>query len=952
MDFRLLGGVEAFTGSRPVDLGHARQRCVLVALLVQVDRPVQVARLIGQVWGEHPPQRARDTLYGYMSRLRRLLTESESESGSGSGSGSDAESDACIVRRHGGYALITDPLNVDLHRFRDLARQARAADDDEQAAALFEGALGLWRGDAFGTLDTPWLDALRVTLAQERLAAELDSNDVALRRGRHHELLPALQARADTHPLDERLAGQLMLALYRCRRPAEALAHYRSTRLRLADESGLDPSASLQQLHQRILTADPRLTPRDGPAPPTGTTGKPPHALPPVPTQLPASVSRLAGRSRELAALTRHLDTIGPSTATTALVSIAGSAGIGKTTLALCWARQVCERFPDGQLYVNLRGFDPGGAPMAPPEAMRGFLESLGVPAESIPTTADAQAGLFRTLVAGKRLLVILDDAHDSDQVRPLLPGSGTCLVIVTSRRQLPGLLVGGHTRHLTLGLLGGEEARELLADILGRRRVAAESEAVASIIDRCAHLPLALSIAAARAASTTHLPLSMLAEELHDERNRITALSTGDSRHTDLSTVFSWSYQALSAPAARLFRLLGLHAGPDIAVPAAAALVGLPRERTRALLAELTTAHLLHHHTPGRYQFHDLLRAYAADRTRAEDPAGERDAALHRVLTHYVHTACAADRLLDPHRDPLALGRPCSEAEALAGHDQALDWFAAQSAVLPDAVRHAARSGHGTLAWQLAWAMTTFLQRAGHWRTWVSTQRVALESARDSGDRDGQAHSHHGLGFALARTGDHDDARRHLTQALDQYAALGDNPGLAHTHRTMAWVCQRTGRHRQALHHAERTLAYYRAADYLPGEASALNAIGWYRAQLGDHHGALADCEQALDLFRKVGNRTGEAYTWDSLGFIHRRLGRYRESATCYEQALSHFRALGDRSSEAETLIGLAETHRAAGHVPPARDTCRNALALSEELGLPGAHRIRELLAELERRR
>ncbi|MFF1711935.1 BTAD domain-containing putative transcriptional regulator [Streptomyces sp. NPDC058268] len=935
MEFRLLGGVEALVNGRHVELGHARQRCVLAVLLVQVNRPLPVDQLIHRVWGDHSPQRARDTLHGYLSRLRSAL-----------GDGGPA-----IVRRPDGYALTTDALDVDLYHFRDLIGRARATDDDGPAADLFEQALGLWHGDPFGTLESPWLDSLRPSLRHERLAAELDRNDIALRCGRHTEQLAGLRAHAWEDPLDERIAGQLMLALCSCGRVAEALDHYRSTRMRLADELGIDPCASLQRLHQRILSADPNLAPHaPGIAASTATRAleRQPQPLSTVPSQLPPPVARLAGRTRELEVLNRHLDAVGHDGTTVVVASIVGSAGIGKTTLALSWAQQLREQFPDGQLYVNLRGFDPSGVPMPLHEAVRGVLEGLGVPAQNIPATVHAQIGLYRTLVAGKRLLLVLDNAHDADQIRSLLPGTGSCLVIVTSRRQLSGLLSGGHVRHLALGLLDTDEARQLLAGPLGPDRIAAEPDAAAAIVERCARLPLALSIAAARAATAPHLPLAALADELREERHRIAALSTHDSHHTDLATVFSWSYQALSPASARVFRLLGIHPGPDIGTPAAAALADLPKDSVRAALAELTDANLLHQPTPGRYQFHDLLRVYATERALTEDSDHERDTALRRLLDHYLHTAAAADRLLDPHRDPIALEPPCSELGPPTVHEEALDWFSAQLTVLLGAVRQAAQSGLDGHAWRLAWAMTTYLQRKGHWQAWVATARLALESACRSGNPAGQAHSHHGLGLALAWTRQTDSARVHLDQALDRYTALGDNPGQAHTHRTIAFVLQRTGHYTGALDHAEQTLACYQAADHLAGQASARNAIGWYRAQLGDFQRALADCEQALTLFQKVGNRTGEAYTWDSLGFIYRGLSRSDEAARCYKQALGHFRDLGDRSSEADTLTGLAEAQQALGHMDLARLACQEALALKQELGLPGTDHVRALLTEL----
>ncbi|MEU5256820.1 AfsR/SARP family transcriptional regulator [Streptomyces longwoodensis] len=924
--FRLLGAVEATVGGRAVPLGHARQRCVLAVLLIRIGRPCTAADLVDRVWGEAPPQRARDTLYGYLSRLRRVLARSGRQQ--------------IITRGAEGYTLQGEESDVDLYVFRQLVERARHTDDPDRATVLFDEAFRLWRGEPFGAFETPWLDGLRVTLRQERFAAELDHYDVGLRLGRHRELLSPLRTQARHHPLDERLAGQLMLALHRCGRSSEALDHYQAVRVRLAEELGLDPGAQLRTLHERVLAADPALEA----TPPRLSLSSSP-APPQVPCQLPAPVGAVIGRATEFATLDQLLDTATAVPSAATVVSITGSAGIGKTTLALSWSHRVREHFPDGQLYADLRGFDPGGVPMPQHQLVHSLLEGLGVASTALPVTADARLGLYRTLIAGRRLLIVFDNARDADQVRPLLPATPGCFAIVTSRRQLPGLLTTGHVRHLTLGLLPDREAHALLAGTVGSRRLAAEPEAAAALVRLCARLPLALSIAAARAATAEHLPLAALADELRDEEHRLAALSTGDSHLTDLASVFHWSYRALSPSAARMFRLLGLHPGPHTDADAASASSRLSPSRTRAALAELTHANLLHQHAPTRYAFHDLLRVYAAERALAEEPREQRDAAVHHLLDHYLHTAYEADRLLDPHRDPIDQGDRRHAPGQLVDHDGALAWFASHRLVLLNAVRDAAARGYHGYAWKLAWTLTTYLQRTGHRDDWMDIARLAVEAAHHDDTPAGRAHSHHGLALALAWAGRSGEARTHLDLALDAYAALEDHTGLAHTHRTIAFVLQREGHHEQALHHAERTLAHYRTAGHTAGEASACNAIGWYRAQLGDLTAALGDCERALELFEQVGNRTGIAYTWDSLGFIQQGLGRSDEAVRCYERALSHFRDLGDVSSEAETLTGLARAQHTLGHSNAAVLACREALALTRRHGLPRPALLGELL-------
>jgi DNA-binding SARP family transcriptional activator/tetratricopeptide (TPR) repeat protein len=926
--FRLLGVVEAHAGGIAVDLGHPKQRAVLGVLLLEANRLVSTHQLLDRVWGECSPRRGRETVYNYVSRLRTALRAVDDE--------------VRLERRSGGYLLAVDKQAVDVHRFRCLITRARTADEDRPALELFEQALQLWRGEPLTGVDTPWADGLRLTLADERLAVELDHADTALRCGRHTVLLPSLSSRAARRPFDERVAGQLMLALYRNGRQADALEHYQGLRRRLADELGTDPGPGVRHLHHRILTADPSLTAASPPP-------RPEPGIAVVPHQLPAAVPHLVGRVRETAALTTHVESA-TGAGTVVITSVAGTAGIGKTALAVHWAHQVRDRFPDGQLYVNLRGFDPRAQAMDPTEAVRGFLDALGVTRQHIPPSPAAQTALYRSLLDGKRILVLLDNARDAQQVRPLLPGTAGAVAVVTSRNRLPGLVAVDGAHPISLDLLTTDEARDLLARRLGPERVAAEPRPVRQIITRCARLPLALTIAATRAAQTG-FPLTTLAAELTEAARRLDVLSADDPA-SEVRAVFSWSYTALTPPAARLFRLLGLHPGPDISAPATASLAALPPPRIRELLAELTRASLLTEHAPGRYTFHDLLRDYATEQADTTDTDQERQAAVHRMLDHYLHTAHAAVRLLDPVWDSLTLPPPQAGVcpERFTDHERAMAWFTTEHAVLLAAVHHAATAGSDTHAWQLAQALTTYLDRRGHWHDLSAIGRTALDAADRLGDPLGQPVAHSIVARAHRRHHRYDDAHSHLRHALDLFARTGNLPGQAD-------VCIELGRLEvwrnphavpEILPLALQAHALYRSCGHRLGQAQSLTAIGWAHVRLGDDAQALTCCRQALPVLEEFDDRERQAYAWESTALAHQHLGQHAQAITCYRHALELCRSFGDRYLEADILDRLGDTHHAAHDPEATHDAWRHALHILTELDHPNAGQIRAKLTAL----
>jgi tetratricopeptide (TPR) repeat protein len=757
----------------------------------------------------------------------------------------------------------------------------------------------------------------------------------ALPLGRHGEVIGELRQLADVQPLRERLHALLMLALYRDSRQARQV---------LVEELGTEPGPELRQLHQQILAADPALAPT-GPATAPASAGAPTG---PALRQLPAAVAGFTGRAAELRTLARLLGQAGAGAPGTVVISaIGGTAGVGKTALALHWAHQIAAQFGDGQLYVNLRGFDPSGTPASPAEAIRGFLDALGVPPERIPASSQAQASLYRSLLADRRILIVADNAHDEQQVRPLLPASPGSLVIVTSRNQLSGLAAADGARLLTLDILTHDDAVQLLTARLGSDRAAAEPAAVDQIADLCACLPLALAVAAARAAARSGLPLTALAAELRDSASRLDALDAGDPA-ASMRAVFSWSYQQLIPGAAWMFRLLGLHPGPEITAAAAASLAGVDPPETRRLLRELTRCHLLAEQAVGRYALHDLLRAYAAEQAAVLDSHDDRQAASGRMLDHYLHTAHAAAVLINGARGSLDLSpaRPGTVPERLDGHEQAMAWFTAEHQVLLSVIALAAEAGFDGPAWQLPWTLADYLPWQGQWDDLVGIQHIALAATERLSDTEAQAKAHLSLGRAFFSLRSWKDARKHMSRALELYVGLGDRVGQARCHINLGKVAERLGQHRGALSHARQALTLFDETGNRAGQARALNNVGWYHALLGDHDQALTRSKQALVLQRELGDRCGEANTWDTLGYSHHHLGQHVKATSCYQRAASLFRELGDHCDEADVLIRLGDNYQAVGELAQGREAWQQALFILENLQLPHADTVRAKLA------
>ncbi len=663
-----------------------------------------------------------------------------------------------------------------------------------------------------------------------------------------------------------------------------------------------------------------------------------------VPRHLPPIGPHFAGRTAELAALSAAVCRSGYGSGP---ILITGMAGIGKTTLAVAWAHEVAHRYPDGQLYVNLRGFDPDGLALSAEQALRGFLEALAVPPRAIPQDFDAQVGLYRSLLAERNMLVLLDNARDAAQVRPLLPGSGTCQAVVTSRMEMSGLVVSEGAFPLQLNVLPKADARQMLIARLGRQRLNAEPDAVDELIEASGRLPIALAIVAARAATRPDFPLSAIAEQTRGALRGLDAFHAGDSE-TDLRNLFLGSYQDLGPEAARLFRLLGLHIGAHAGADAAASLFGAAVRKVRPLLGELTRAHLVTEAEPGRYGFHDLLRAYALHSVHTVESAAQRHAAQRRILDHYVQTAYSAAMLVSPHRAPITV-EPMQEGvtpQRLRDREEAMRWFACECDILLTTIEHAAMAGYHTHAWQLGWALADFLELRGQFHDWIAVQRHAVAAARRLADPEILARNLVILGNASHFGGAFDWAQLALQEALDIYRGLGQLTGQARCEHILGGLLERQGRYAEALECARRALELYHAAGDREGQARAHNAIGWCLGCVGEHDEAIVHCEQALQRYQELGDLQGQAAVWDSLGSAHLAQQRFAKALHCLGQALALVRDGGDRYNEARVLIHAGDAHLGAGERAAAVRAWREAQTILDHLEHPEAAQVRARIA------
>jgi DNA-binding SARP family transcriptional activator len=965
--FGILGPLLVDDSEGPVSVPGGRQRVLLSALLLRTGQPLSAEALAEVVWDGSPPPGATDTLRTHVMRLRRVL---------------GARAGKRLVTRSPGYLLDASEDEVDLLRFGRLCRDgsiAVRAGSWPQASQILAEALGLWRGPALADVPSQLLHRDEVpSLDQLRLQAQEWRIDADLHLSRHAELVPELKSLAAEYPLRERFHAQLMLTLYRCYRQAEALAAYQRVRQVLAEELGAEPGNELQRLHQQILTADPAL---ELPRMAVPEAALPEHATRPAadrsgaPRQLPGPVPQFTGRDTELATLTRVLEQAARARPATVVISaIGGTAGVGKTALALHWAHQVAGQFPDGQLYVNLRGYDPG-QPVTAADALAGLLRALGVDGQDIPAELDERAARYRSLLAGKQALIVLDNAGNVGQVRPLLPGTAGCAVVVTSRDSLAGLVARDGAARLELDLLPLRDAVDLLRQLIGGR-AGADPPAVEELAAQCCRLPLALRVAAELAAARPGAPLHDLVAELSDQRRRLNLLDAGGDARTAVRAVFSWSYDHLDVATARAFRLAGLHPGPEFDRHAIAAITGTTPNQARHVLDVLTRGHLIQPAGLGRYVMHDLLRAYARELAASTDGKQDEQRGLTRLFDYYLSAAASAMDILFPaeaHRRP-RIAATAAVVTELRGEADARAWLDTERPNLVAMVAHCADHGWPRQATNLARTLFRYLMDGSHlpeaqtiyghamqaartsgdmaaearmlsglggigmmkgrFRDATGHYQAALERYRQCGDRAGEAGALQNLGAVVLHQHDHQSAACYYREAVTAYEDAGDSLGAARALADLAAAETELGSYDQASEYLQRALPVIRDAKDQRGEARALVWIGELGVRRGQLSQAAAFFEQALTIWRRVDNPTGVAQQLRSLGEISLRQAEYQRAISYLRRALSLFRDTGQQHGEIVALRNLAEALHGVGQPAAARAELAAALRLASETG------------------
>ena len=928
MEFGLLGPLEVIDGGRPVPIQSAKHRILLAALLLRAGELVTLDELAEAIWGDALRANPRRVVQTYVARLRKLLGGTQ-----------------LIQSRPEGYAIAVAPGDVDVRRFDMLLEQARDAagpEDRHAEAEMLRQALALWRGEPLVDVPSELLHRnAGGRLAEQRLDALHRRVEADLALGRHAELVAELRVLTERHPLREPLWAQLMTALYRCGRQADALEAYQRVRGLLADELGVDPGPELRGLHQAILANDPAL------AFPS------PAVLPAFwarPSQLPMDLAAFVGRDD----LVQHIQHALTDELRVPIVALSGSPGVGKTALAVRVAHRLTVRFPDGQLYVDLHGATAGLQPLQPLEILGRFLRSLGAEPAAIPLELEEASAAFRSRVAGRRLLVVLDNAADAAQVAPLLPASPGCGVLVTSRRALVSL---DGAAHVPLEVLQSGDAVELLGRLAGHGRVAAEPEAAAEVARCCGYLPLALRIAGARLAARPTWPVAALAERLADTQRRLNELEVAEAGVRASFQVSSQqlhnSADALDRTAAEMFELLGLPDGPHLSVPVAARLVDAPEETAERVLERLVDAQLVETPSPGRYRLHDLLRLYARELATKHHGARAQAAALTRAIRFYVATAWQTLAVLRPGDYRLARADDRWRGGGLEFPDAAaaLGWLEVERSNLLAAVRQAVATAGvpADIGMQLAQALFGFFWVRSHWDDWVQADRIALEVASRLGDRAAQAQTHNDLGAGYFRQGRHDQALAHLRESLTIRRELDDSTGQALSLGNLGRIYQGLERYEEALACLQESLAICRDLGDPRGQAGCLANLGELYQRQGCYEEALDCLSVSLAIRKHMADRHGQAHSLGNLGILYERQGRYEEALAHLQESLAIFQELGDSPSEAKSLHELGVTLQALGRTQEARAHWREALAIYERLrATDAATQVRTLLAKL----
>ncbi|MFF3709322.1 AfsR/SARP family transcriptional regulator [Streptomyces phaeochromogenes] len=898
--FSVLGPVRAWRGADSLPTGSPQQRALLAALLLREGRTATAGELIDALWGEEPPSQALAAVRTYASRLRKVLDPD------------------VLVSESGGYAIrsLGDGA-LDLAVAQELATDAEKAKNSGDlchARSLLNKTLNLWDGEPLASVPGPYAETQRARLEEWRLQLLESRLDMDLEQGCHAEAVSELTALTAAHPLRERFRELLMLALYRSGRQAEALAVYADTRRLLADELGVDPRPGLKELQQRILQADPNL------AEPSAPVAEP-AAAPVRPAQLPATVSDFTGRASFVSELGDVLSSA--EGRVMAVSALAGIGGVGKTTLAVHVAHQARGAFPDGQLYVDLQG---AGARAAEPETVLGaFLRALGAADSSIPDSLAERAALFRSMLDGRRVLVLLDNARDAAQVRPLLPGTEGCAALITSRVRMVDL-VGAHL--VDLDVMSPEEALQLFTKIVGAERVAAERESALDVVAACGFLPLAIRIAASRLAARRTWTVSVLAAKLADERRRLDELQAGDLA---VKATFELGYGQLEPAQARAFRLLGLADGPDISLAAAAAVLNLPVEATEDLLESLVDTSLLESAAPGRYRYHDLVRLYArACAERDEQPPSERATAMSRLLDFYLATAAEVYAIERP-GDRLVDGLEPTEYAGLHFTDgsAALDWLYNEAAPLLACVRQSADTNRLQRAVDLLWAAKDLTESGANSHQYETTARAMCEATRVAGDPRAEGRARTVLTDVLLVSGRIEQAEEEARLAMELAGDAQDSTAISWVANNRGLICLHQGRYADGKAFFDQAIEGLRAAGNRPFEATSLCNLSRAHLGMGSVAKAVEIAQRGVAIHAEFGRTVRLANSHYAVGIALHRAGRHAEALGHFSEALGILHDHRQRLWEGTTHFRIAEVHLAARRPAQAAQHAEQALAL-----------------------
>jgi DNA-binding SARP family transcriptional activator len=905
--FAVLGPVRAWRGDEPIAAGAPQQRALLAALLLRGGRTATASELVDAVWGENPPTTALAALRSYAFRLRKALGPT------------------ALVTESGGYALHVTPDALDssvVERLVAEADQQRTAGDPARAHELLRAALDLWHGEPLAGLPGPYAETQRTRLAEWHVGLIEARLELDLELGSHAEAVSELTALSADHPLRERLRALLMLALYRSGRQAEALGVYADTRRLLRDELGIDPSAELAELHQRILEADPAL------AAPAGTGGSGPELV--RPAQLPATVADFTGRAAFVTELGEQLAAASEGSGVMAVSAVAGIGGVGKTTLAVHVAHAAREFFPDGQLYVDLQGTDP--RPAEPEAVLGAFLRALGVPNPDIPDSLAERAALYRSTLDGRRLLALLDNAYDAAQIRNLLPGTPGCAALVTSRVRMVDL-AGAHL--VDLDVMSPEEALKLFTKIVGEERVSSERQAALDVVGACGFLPLAIRIAASRLAARRTWTVSVLAHKLADQRRRLDELRAGD---LGVKATFALGYGHLSVAQARAFRLLSLPDGPDISLHAAAAVLDLDPYATEELLEALVDISLIESAAPARYRFHDLLRLYARECAERDETYDARCQALSRTLDFFLGSAASAyglenpgDRMLD---HLAATTRP---GLAFGSREESLEWLFSEAQGLLAAVQQAADGGceeplrRGV---DLLLAAQDLMESGVYARQYEQAARAVLTTAHTCGEALVEGRARVLVAQLLRMMGRFADADDEARRAMIVGLSAQDSLTCSYAPNLRGSIAHHDHRYEDCVKYHRTALDAFRADGDRHGEASALSNLSRAQLSLGDSDAAVATSKQALALNRSLGAGYRIANTLYTMSIPLTAIGRLDEAHNCLTEALQIFRDARQQFWEGVTLYRLAEAHLAADRQRQSASHAEQALVILREVG------------------